>query len=87
MSHYDEERDAWDSMSENDRYGKYKADDARDRYIRVENSLKDLLLEKFLKKKGIVEKDSDYSHNTDFWDIKSSVLKKQIKKLNKKKEK
>lgn len=87
MSHYDEERDAWDSMPEDERYGKYKADDARDRYIRVENSLKGLLLENFLKKKGIVDKDSDYNHNTDFWDDKSLVLKKQIKKLNKKKDK
>lgn len=87
MSHYDEARDAWDSMSENERYGKYKADDARERYIRVEDSLKDLLLEKFLKKKGIVEKDSDYNHNTDYWDNKSLLLKKQIKKLNKKKDK
>ena len=85
MSCYDEARDAWDSMSERDLLNKYKADDSRDDFCRSEDKLKNLLLEKYLDKKGIAE--TPYSHSQEFWSEKTKALNKLIKKLEKKKDK
>ena len=82
MSHYDEERDKWDSMSDEDHLDLMRADEARSEYCRVEARLSNILLERYKKKKGLVGR--EYNHSVSYWNAGIEETELLIKKLLKK---
>lgn len=82
MGHYDEQRERHDNQSKEDKLNESLADQACKDFVSQEYVLKELLLQRYMRKHTKVSESR--VHSKSYWDNRSKEVCRLIKKLKKK---